>query len=301
MNAYLNDITISGGAVPAAPRTPLEEAQDLVYEAWNAKDKRRVRLARQALRISPDCADAYVLLAEETARSLEEVRDLYEQGVKAGERALGPDAFKEFRGDFWGILETRPYMRARAGLAQQMSLPVTLHHWPGAGGSPSSRNGSQVAPSSWLTRRRSYLCLMPVPGSDWRRWSRKCRHTPRATSSAGGRQQRSGGISAAAHQPRRTLEKRLFIEANPIVCEPLSGSSSISVGRWPSICRWISSHRIPRRRVFAVAVASSPARNATPSIARSRLGGPPVSSRIKSPCAVDGRRDQPQTSVHAVR
>ena len=118
MNAYLNEMMASGQPPPAAPCTPLEEAQNLMYEAWEAKGKSRVRLARKALRISPDCADAYVLLAEETARSLEEVRDLYEQGVKAGERALGPEAFKEFEGDFWGVLETRPYMRARAGLAQ---------------------------------------------------------------------------------------------------------------------------------------------------------------------------------------
>ncbi len=33
------------------------------------------------------------------------------------ERALGPDAFREYEGQFWGVLETRPNMRARAGLA----------------------------------------------------------------------------------------------------------------------------------------------------------------------------------------
>jgi tetratricopeptide (TPR) repeat protein len=89
-----------------------------MYEAWNSLGKRRVELARRALEISKDCADAYVLLAEEGARSLNEAKDLYEQGVKAGERALGPQAFKEYVGHFWGVLETRPYMRARLGLAQ---------------------------------------------------------------------------------------------------------------------------------------------------------------------------------------
>jgi tetratricopeptide (TPR) repeat protein len=43
---------------------------------------------------------------------------LYAQGVAAGERALGKKFFKEEIGNFWGILETRPYMRARLGLAQ---------------------------------------------------------------------------------------------------------------------------------------------------------------------------------------
>jgi len=64
------------------------------------------------------CADAYVLLAEEGAKSLEEAKALYARGVEAGERALGPLAFEEDVGHFWGLLETRPYMRARAGLAQ---------------------------------------------------------------------------------------------------------------------------------------------------------------------------------------
>jgi tetratricopeptide (TPR) repeat protein len=109
----------SGGRMPSRPaRTPVEEAQDLMYEAWDARGAQRVALARKALEISPDCADAYVLLAEETARSLEQARDLYAQGVAAGERALGEQMFKEDAGHFWGILETRPYMRARAGLAQ---------------------------------------------------------------------------------------------------------------------------------------------------------------------------------------
>jgi tetratricopeptide (TPR) repeat protein len=99
--------------------TPLRKAQDMIYDAWEVTDpKHRVALARKALEISPDCADAYVLLAEETASSLPEALNLYRQGVEAGERALGRDAFEEDVGHFWGVLETRPYMRARAGLAE---------------------------------------------------------------------------------------------------------------------------------------------------------------------------------------
>jgi tetratricopeptide (TPR) repeat protein len=56
------------------------------------------------------------LLAEE-AESIEEARDYYAKGVEAGELALGPEGFKQYAGHFWGFLETRPYMRARAGLA----------------------------------------------------------------------------------------------------------------------------------------------------------------------------------------
>ena len=93
------------------------KAQDVMYEAWERTTSRsRIALARKALGISPLCADAYVLLAEE-AQSIEEARDLYAKGVEAGELALGPRGFKKYAGHFWGFLETRPYMRARAGLA----------------------------------------------------------------------------------------------------------------------------------------------------------------------------------------
>jgi tetratricopeptide (TPR) repeat protein len=115
-NDYLQQLLASGGIPTAAAANPLDRAQELMYDAWEATGARRVKLARQALEISPDCADAYVLLAEE-ARSLPEAKQLFEQGVGAGERALGPHKFEEDLGHFWGMIETRPYMRARAGLA----------------------------------------------------------------------------------------------------------------------------------------------------------------------------------------
>lgn len=103
---------------PAEPSTPLEKAQELIYEAFETgSHRKRVQLAKKALKVSSDCADAYVLLAEETAKDPGEAKELYEKGVKAGESALGEEAFEEDAGHFWGILETRPYMRARQGLA----------------------------------------------------------------------------------------------------------------------------------------------------------------------------------------
>lgn len=102
-----------------SPSTDLEVAQDLMWDAWDTPDrKERVAMARHALKTSPDCADAYVMLAQETARDLKEALDLYQKGIEAGERALGPKTFQENAGHFWGILETRPYMRARNGLAE---------------------------------------------------------------------------------------------------------------------------------------------------------------------------------------
>jgi tetratricopeptide (TPR) repeat protein len=96
----------------------VDAAQEIMFDAWECEDPRkRINMARKALKTSPDCADAYVLLAEETASTPEQAIDLYAQGVAAGERALGPAAFAEDVGMFWGLLETRPYMRSRLGLA----------------------------------------------------------------------------------------------------------------------------------------------------------------------------------------
>ncbi|WP_339864750.1 hypothetical protein [Paremcibacter congregatus] len=98
---------------------PLWQAQELMYQAWEADKKRdRIALARQALEISELCADAYVLLAEEAAKGIVEEKNWYELAVDAGRKALGEELFEDGEGDFWLILETRPYMRARAGLAQ---------------------------------------------------------------------------------------------------------------------------------------------------------------------------------------
>jgi tetratricopeptide (TPR) repeat protein len=117
-NTFLQQLLERGGGqLPRTePSTALEEAQEVIYQALQAHGTRRTALARQALTISADCADAYVLLAE-AATNPQEARHLYEQGVVAGERALGEETFREEAGHFWGLVETRPYMRAREGLA----------------------------------------------------------------------------------------------------------------------------------------------------------------------------------------
>ncbi|HEV3205135.1 MAG TPA: hypothetical protein VGY77_12160 [Gemmataceae bacterium] len=91
-----------------------------MYQAFEEREeRRRVELAKKALDICPDCADAYVILGE-NANDRREALELYEKGVRAGERALGSKAIQDATGHFWGIFKTRPYMRARFGLANAL-------------------------------------------------------------------------------------------------------------------------------------------------------------------------------------
>lgn len=93
------------------------EAEELIYQAWDADDKEEaVELAIKALELWPDCADAYFILADEVD-DIYEAKELFEEAVKAGERALGNKKFMEYTGSFWIQEETRPYMRARFQLA----------------------------------------------------------------------------------------------------------------------------------------------------------------------------------------
>jgi hypothetical protein len=98
-----------------------ERARNLIYDALQSDGKQRYKLAEEALKLNPNCVDAYVILAEKT-KSLEEAILLYEKGIQAGERELGKNFFKENKGYFWGLFETRPFMRAKLHYAEALSL-----------------------------------------------------------------------------------------------------------------------------------------------------------------------------------
>ena len=67
---------VAGLQGPAHQDTPLGQAQALMYRVFEEPDEqKRIQLAKDALAISADCADAYVLLAEH-ATSRKEARRL---------------------------------------------------------------------------------------------------------------------------------------------------------------------------------------------------------------------------------
>jgi len=119
MQDFINANVIGKPVPKQHPVTPMEHAQDLCYEAYEAIGRKRIQLARKALDSFSDCVDAYVILAESDG-DIEEAYALYAKGEEAGRRVLGEAFFRDEVGHFWGILQSRPYMRARQGMAESL-------------------------------------------------------------------------------------------------------------------------------------------------------------------------------------
>lgn len=95
------------------------EAQQIAFDAMEAENGAKARkLAKRALALDADCVDALVVLAEMEAKTPDEQLAGLQAAVAAGERSLGASFIRQNRGHFWLILETRPYMRAMAQLAE---------------------------------------------------------------------------------------------------------------------------------------------------------------------------------------
>jgi tetratricopeptide (TPR) repeat protein len=92
------------------------QAQDLVYDAYEQSPTQGKKLVKKALELDPNNADAYVYLAS-LESDIEKAMALFEKAIRAGKESLGEKFFEEERGHFWGMMESRPYMRAMAGLA----------------------------------------------------------------------------------------------------------------------------------------------------------------------------------------
>ncbi len=126
-----------GPSETAAENNPARvEALELVERAYDVENAvAAAKLARQAISKWPDCGDAHMLLAE-LARGPKEGLDHYTRAVDSYARELGaltPDPYHDWEGHFWGMIETRPYMRARLGLAQTLWVvgrrEEAVHHY----------------------------------------------------------------------------------------------------------------------------------------------------------------------------
>ena len=103
--------------------SPRDEAQELM---WDAMDKimtdpaAAADLCRRALAAYPHCVDAHAMLAELECERVADYVEAMRAAVEAGRKDLGQKFFEQQAGDFWGLIETRPFMRAMAGLVDAL-------------------------------------------------------------------------------------------------------------------------------------------------------------------------------------
>jgi tetratricopeptide (TPR) repeat protein len=97
------------------------DAQQIAFDAMEADSEVEARkLAKRALRLDPDCVDALVLMNDLDASTRKQRVEGLKKAVEVGERVLGAKFIQENKGDFWLLLETRPWMRALDRLATEL-------------------------------------------------------------------------------------------------------------------------------------------------------------------------------------
>jgi len=113
--------TLKGRPIGEGPSaTPEGRAQDLIYEAREMRSALEAdKKIFSALKLDPECVEAFEYMAEFAASPLQSLI-FYRNGVNAGRRKLGEKFFEENRGRFWGLHETRPFMRCLFGYAMTL-------------------------------------------------------------------------------------------------------------------------------------------------------------------------------------
>lgn len=101
--------------------TDTHRAQFLAYDAMDAPDREEAaRLAGDALDLDPRNIDARACLLVATAEDDASLERGFKDIIQDAEVKFGADYLRENRGRFWGLLETRPYMRALQALGQSL-------------------------------------------------------------------------------------------------------------------------------------------------------------------------------------
>lgn len=105
--------TPDGPRLVPLPPSPAEQAQDIAYRAWSEEGPERLDLAYEALETSPDCADAYLILAlagVDPAKNLELARAAVERTfLDPGDQ------------DLYSVVTLRPYLRIQVAYARYLA------------------------------------------------------------------------------------------------------------------------------------------------------------------------------------
>lgn len=104
-------------AESVGPETGLDRARALAFMAGMETGRRRKQLIRDAIALSPDCAEAYILLGED-AKTPKAAQREYQLAVDAAARVLGADRIQEYEGRLASLTDAGTYIEARVSLAE---------------------------------------------------------------------------------------------------------------------------------------------------------------------------------------
>lgn len=103
---------------PAPPRqaglTAAEQARSIVESAADAGEE-GAALALDALRLDPNCADAYVFLGADAGEESELAFVLFSLAILAASEALGTEVFEKHAGEFFDVPGGESLLRAMEG------------------------------------------------------------------------------------------------------------------------------------------------------------------------------------------
>lgn len=92
----------------------LDKANKLADEAWNQKNyNKRVKLAKEALEISKDCSEAYIILSYDNSLSKKDQKELVLKALDAAKRIIGEQNIDKYIGRFLEVEITKPYVSAK--------------------------------------------------------------------------------------------------------------------------------------------------------------------------------------------
>jgi len=96
---------------PPEALTNVERAQDMVFEAYESESPAKAMdLIIEALLLDPDCIEAYEYMGNKSPFA-PFATAYFEKGIAIGRVKFGGKYMKENKGRFWGMHETRPFMR----------------------------------------------------------------------------------------------------------------------------------------------------------------------------------------------
>ncbi|MGI6320344.1 MAG: hypothetical protein ACOXZK_05175 [Bacteroidales bacterium] len=112
--------SLIGQDIPTMSKDKLtlkEQAQDLVFEAYELTPQNGRKKIEIALALDINCIEAYEYLGIIEQNAII-ANVFFERGVSIGRKIFGGDFLEKNKGHFWGIHETRPFMRCMQQYAE---------------------------------------------------------------------------------------------------------------------------------------------------------------------------------------